>query len=232
MPDNTSQSVSSVSYQKTVSSTTTVVLANELVSRINPATNTATVEFWQTLDPTAAAKQDTINVSGTMALNDQAWIRVVDADANAAKYILEAQAGMTLAQILAELTSYVNVDDDVTATFATGVSTGTITVTSATPGRAFTVTVGVGGSNTGTVAIGTITNVVANAAGSNGSAPKKRKLAEVDVVYGPSSDGFLTATNNIRFYTGASVPAVAQNQSSSPYKHPSSIGTIQSNQGF
>lgn len=232
MPDSPAQAHSSLSFTRTTTSTQSVTLSSEIKAKVVQGQNKATVEFWQTLDPSAAKQQTSFVATGTMAVNDTVFATITDADTNINKYVLDAAQTKTLAQLLSDLTALINIDDDIVATVATGATAGTITLTSAQPGRAFTVTVGAGGSNTGSAALGTVTTIVANAAGTIGSGPKHRKIAEVDVTPSVSEDGSNQLTNTIRFYNGAGTPVVSQTQTSAPYKHPLTLSEILAAQQF
>ena len=215
-----SQVINSTVYDQVTTSTSAVTLPNyQDVSY--PAANTVRVTHYSSLkdSTTATAQSVTVNLSGSIATDDIAWIQIVDADANTEKYAAIGKAsGETLSTLAARLAAAVNLDNDVYAS-ATG---AVITVTSVTPGRAFTATSG----KTGTVVVGSPASVQANV----GTA-LTRKIAEVDVVFDDSTDAYLTATGTIKFYDGALSPVLLQTQSTASYKHPRSIDTIRTNNG-
>ena len=214
-----SQAISSTEYTQSVTTTSTKTLPNYQEVSF-PTANTVRIAHWSSLkdDATAIAQQDSVTISGSIAADDVVWIQIAVSGGTTVKYAAIAVVTDTLTTLAAKLAAAVNLDANVYASSALGV----ITITSVIPGQAFTTTSG----KTGTVTMGSPATGTAN----SGTA-LTRKLMEVDVVFGDSTDGYLTATPTIRSYNGAASPTLVSTQTAAAYKHPSSIDTIRTAQG-
>lgn len=214
MTDQSGQFVASLAYNSVATVTTPVNLPYEI--RQTTVAGTSKDEYWVTTNSgtLAVAQVFEFALSGSVASGDVVHCTITDADNNVRKYMTEANASDTVNTLAAALAAVINIDNDVVAT----VSSGTITVTSATPGRAFTAVTG----KSGTVTISAGSTTTAN----SGTA-KKRKLAEVELAYSSSSDGYLTVTGTVRFFGGENNPSTPlQTQTTAAYKHPRSIDAI------
>jgi cystathionine beta-lyase family protein involved in aluminum resistance len=220
MPDAAAQSIAALTYSQTQTTTTARTLATE--ARQSAVGNTTKDEFYLTLNTTATAQVSSFVISGTAAAADTIFAIVTDADNNVFKYIYELTAADTVETAGQKLASLIGIDDDVVAAAAFATGSSTVTLTSATPGRAFTVTTG----KTGTIAIANPTTGTANA-----GTPLKRKVVEATWALDDSVDGYLTLTGVVKFFDGGSVPVQKQVQTTAPYKHPLKIDSIRTEQG-
>lgn len=214
MADQAGQFVASLAYNSVTTTTTPTNLPYEI--KQTTVAGKSKDELWLTTasGTLPVAQVFEFALSGTVASGDVVHCTITDADNNVRKYMTEAHASDTLTTLAAALAASISVDDDVVATS----SAGTITVTSATPGRAFTAVTG----KSGTVAISAGSNTTAN----SGTA-KKRKIAEVELDYATSTDGFLTVTGTVKFFGGENNPSTpAQTQATAAYKHPKSIDAL------
>lgn len=217
--DSSGQIVSTLSYNRVTTTSTPTDLATEYKSAISG--NTFVDEIYLNLDTNAIAQVDRFTLSGTLAVGDTVTVTIEDADGNEFDYVHVAKS-TSIQAAAAAIAALINLDDDVAAVSSFASSTGTVTITSATPGRAFTTTTG----KTGTVTVSSATTITANA-----GTPKKRKVAQAEWTTGVSADGSLTVTGVVKFYDGAAVPVQVQSQSTAPYKHPRTIDAVRTAQG-
>lgn len=224
MADPISQGSANVTFTRNQTSSTTASLPVALVNSISGSTVIS--EIWMTLDPTnTVPAQSTFNVTGTASPGDTASATFTDADGNAAKYVAEALTGWTTAKTVQHLVDLLNVDDDVIATVAATTATvGTIAVTSARPGRTFSLTT----SGTGF----TVSSPVSVTTGSKIGSTYYRKVGQIESAFGPTTDGQgAQVQSTTKWYDGATSPTQVQVLPGAIYRHPSLVSQIQAAQG-
>lgn len=217
--DNSGQTISSITYDRVTTSSTPTQLAAELKSSV--ANNRFTNELFLNLTSNAVAQVDTFTISGTLAVDDVITVTIEDADGNEFDYIFKSKSTNIQAAGIS-IASLINLDDDVTASSSFSGGTATVTIRSATPGRAFTTTTG----KTGTVTVGAASTTTP----SSGTA-MKRKVGQAEWLVGVSDDGSVTVTGTVRFYDAASSPTQVQSQNTASYKHPRTIDAVRTAQG-
>jgi phage tail sheath gpL-like len=214
------QSVSSLTYNSVVTTTTPLTLPVDL--SLSTAANVSTTTVLPTLSSTAVAQVSTFAISGTLAPGDVVTATIATSSPTYSfQYQYTASATDTIQTVGARLATLINTDPNIVASavFATG--TSTITITSSNPGRAFTLTTG----KTGTVTVSAGTTTTANA----GTA-MERQVAIATWTLDVSTDGYYTVTGAVNFYDGAASPTLLTTQSTAPYKHSRSIDQIRAAQ--
>jgi phage tail sheath gpL-like len=217
MPD---QVVSSLTYDRVTTTTTATTLPTAIEQ--SGLANVSTDVFYLTLQSTAVAQVSTFTISGTLTSTDIVTATIAVTGGYSFKYSYEANASDTIETVGTRLATLIDTDPNVTASAAFAASTSTITVTSAVPGQAFTLTSG----KTGTVTVGAAATGTANA----GTA-MRRKIAEATWTFDDSADGFITAKGQVKFYNGGSSPTLVSTQDTATYKHAQSIDAIRTAQG-
>lgn len=217
MPD---QVVSSLTYNRVVTTTTPTTLPTAIEQS---GTGTVSTDvFYLTLQSDAVPQVTTFTISGTLASSDVVTATVAVGGSYSFLYSYTANGTDTIQTVGTRLATLIDTDPNVTATAAFATGTSTITVTSAIPGQAFTLTSG----KTGTVTVGSATTGTANA-----GTVMRRKIAEATWTFDDSTDGYITAKGQVKFYNGGSSPTLVSTQDTATYKHAQSIEAIRTAQG-
>lgn len=215
------QTVSSITYNKVTTTTTPTTLPVAIEQ--SAATTIAKDELYMTLSSSAVAKVVTFTITGTPAAADIVHCTIAVTGGYSFKYVYELNASDTVETAGSRLATLIDTDPNVQASAVFATSTSTITVTSAIPGQDFTLTTGK--TSTGlTVSAGTTGTA-------NSGTAMRRKLAECTWTFDDSTDGYITAKGQVKFYNGGSSPTLLTTQDTAAYKHAQSIDAIRTAQG-
>lgn len=221
MPEETGQLGGTLSYVASEVVTSSNVATVQGLSMMTSLTK-GSVEFYQTLGMDGLFQSDSFDVGGAFSPDDQTEV-VITKDGQATAYVNKVSTGETFAQVIANLLSRINLDEDIAAKAIVETDQATITVSSAT-GMNYTLAV----ISSGTMTTGAVASLQT---GSGAAAVKMRKVVGVDVEYSISSDGSPQISDTYRFYDGAETPGLVQSLVLSAQRHPQKLSTIQTNNG-
>lgn len=221
MPD---QAAASLTFNRPKLSTTapaTVLAEYRLAS---PAENQAKIEQYISLDPAAVSQQSTVTIAAGTVGDIYAITVGGDAPPTAGSssstlasqtYLYKQKTGDTPTIIAKALAALIDSDPRVTASS----STGTITVTGAVSGLAFTL------DNTGSTTVGNVTIPPVTRAASG--SVKHVKVVDIALVFDVSSDGLPTCNISVQWFTGDATSVAFQAPVLYSAKGPRSIDTMQ-----